>query len=184
MNTTTETELGMEVAISLKKPSAWSGGVHTGERLGAEQRAAIRDLWGRGWSKKKIAEELGHSRNTVAEIIDEDGEVGAHLRETRQTRQLVEEEELRRVRAEVIEQKQEEGKLSVADLNSALLIAGVGIRDAGGSAPQRVEVRVEHEFHAAAALMAGSAQPVARAAASFAPVIEAEVVGEEVGASR
>ncbi len=167
------TELGLAVPVTLKKPSAWSGGEHDGSRLTPEHRAQIRALWAQGMSKLKISQELKHSRNTIAEVIDEDGEIGAHLRETRATRMLVEEEDLRRMRAEVIEEQAEKGKLKIGDLNSAMMIGSIAIKDAGGSAPQRIEVSVEHEFKAAAELMAGSAsrQPV-----SFAPVMEAEIV--------
>jgi hypothetical protein len=86
---------------------------------------------------------------------------------------LVEEEDLRRMRAEVIEDQSDKGKLKIGDLNSAMMIGSIAIKDAGGSAPQRLEVTVEHEFKAAAELMTGSAsrQPV-----SFAPVLEAELV--------
>lgn len=165
-------DLGMTVPVSLKKTSAWSGGEHDGSRLTPEQRAKIRALWAHGFSKLAISKELKHSRNTIFEVIDENGEIGAHLRETRATRMLVEEEDLRRMRAEVIEDKADKGKLSVGDLNSAMMIGSIAIKDAGGSAPQRIEVSVEHEFHAAAALMTGGArQPV-----SFAPVMEAEIV--------
>jgi hypothetical protein len=170
------TELGIQVPVSVPKPSAWSGGEHSGERLTQEQRAQIRDLWTRGYSKLKISKELQHSRNTIAEVIDQDGEIGAHLRETRATRMLVEEEDLRRQRAEVMEEKADAGKLSVGDLNSAMMISSIAIKDAGGSAPQRIEVSVEHEFHAAATLMNGGArQPV-----SFAPVMQAVTSGERL----
>lgn len=168
----TTTELGMSVPVTLKKPSAWSGGEHDGSRLTAEQRASIRALWAQGLSKLAISKQLGHSRNTIAEVIDENGEIGAHLRETRATRMLVEEEDLRRMRAEVIEDLADNKKLKVGDLNSAMMIGSIAIKDAGGSAPQRIEVSVEHEFKAAAELMTGGArQPV-----SFAPVMEAELV--------
>lgn len=169
----TTTELGMSVPVTLKKPSAWSGGDHDGSRLTVEQRAQIRALWAQGRSKLAISKELKHSRNTIAEVIDEDGEIGAHLRETRATRMLVEEEDLRRMRAEVMEDLHDKDKLKVGDLNSAMMIGSIAIKDAGGSAPQRIEVSVEHEFHVAAALMTGAAtrQPV-----SFAPVVEAEIV--------
>jgi len=170
------TELGLKVPVTVPKPSAWSGGEHSGERLTQDQRAQIRDLWTRGYSKLKISKELGHSRNTIAEVIDQDGEIGAHLRETRATRMLVEEEDLRRQRAEVMEDKADAGKLSVGDLNSAMMISSIAIKDAGGSAPQRIEVSVEHEFHAAATLMNGGArQPV-----SFAPVMQAVTAGERL----
>ena len=168
----TTTELGMTVPVTLKKPSAWSGGEHDGSRLTPEQRASIRALWAQGLSKLAISKQLGHSRNTIAEVIDENGEIGAHLRETRATRMLVEEEEFRRQRAEVLEDLEATGKRKMSDLNSALMIASIAIKDAGGSAPQRIEVSVEHEFKAAAELMTGGArQPV-----SFAPVMEAELV--------
>lgn len=169
----TTTELGMSVPVTLKKPSAWSGGEHDGSRLTVEQRASIRALWAQGKSKLAISKELKHSRNTIAEVIDEDGEIGAHLRETRATRMLVEEEDLRRMRAEVMEDLADSKKLKMGDLNSAMMIGSIAIKDAGGSAPQRIEVSVEHEFHVAAALMTGAAtrQPV-----SFAPVMEAEIV--------
>lgn len=172
MSELTTTELGLEVPVTLKKPSAWSGGEHDGTRLTAEQRAQIRSRWAQGCSKLAISKELKHSRNTIAEVIDEDGDIGAHLRETRATRMLVEEEDLRRMRAEVMETLHDKDKLKVGDLNSAMMIGSIAIKDAGGSAPQRIEVSVEHEFHAAAALMTGGTrQPV-----SFAPVMEAEVV--------
>jgi hypothetical protein len=169
----TTTELGMSVPVTLKKPSAWSGGEHDGSRLLPEQRAQIRALWAQGKSKLAISKELQHSRNTIAEVIDEDGAIGAHLRETRATRMLVEEEDLRRLRAEVIEDQSGKGKLKIGDLNSAMMIGSIAIKDAGGSAPQRLEVTVEHEFKAAAELMTGSA---ARQPVSFAPVLEAELV--------
>lgn len=169
----TTTELGLTVPVTLKKPSAWSGGEHDGSRLTGEQRAQIRALWAQGLSKRAISVELKHSRNTIAEVVDEDGEIGAHLRETRATRMLVEEEDLRRMRAEVIEEQADKGKLKIGDLNSAMMIGSIAIKDAGGSAPQRIEVSVEHEFKAAAELMAGSA---ARQPVSFAPVMEAEIV--------
>lgn len=171
----TTTELGLEVPVSVPKPSAWSGGGHSGERLTVEQRAQIRALWARGMSKLAISKELKHSRNTIAEVIDENGEIGAHLRETRATRMLVEEEDLRRMRAEVLEDLAEKDKLKVADLNSAMMIGSIAIKDAGGSAPVRVKVEVEHEFKMAAELMAGGTK--AKAAPFMpAPVMEAEVV--------
>jgi hypothetical protein len=167
---------GEPLPVTLQKPKAWSGGEHDGSRLTPEQRAQIRALWGQGLSKLKISQQLHHSRNTIAEVIDEDGQIGAHLRETRATRMLVEEEDLRRMRAEVMEDKAAVGKLSVGDLNSAMMIGSIAIKDAGGSAPQRIEVSVEHEFKAAAELMSGGGmrQPV-----SFAPApdfIEAEII--------
>lgn len=174
-NVENEPGLGMVVPVNLKPPSAWSGGEHSGERLLPEQRAQIRALWARGWSKLKIAKELKHSRNSIAAVIDEDGEIGAHLRETRATRMMIEEEDLRRQRAEVIEKKADAGKLSVADLNSAMMIAGIGIKDAGGAAPVRVKIDVEHEFHVAAELMAGTQQQSARPFMPP-PVIEAEIL--------
>ena len=167
---------GEPLPVTLQKPKAWSGGEHDGSRLTPEQRAQIRALWGQGLSKLKISQQLHHSRNTIAEVIDEDGQIGAHLRETRATRMLVEEEDLRRMRAEVMEDRAAVGKLSVGDLNSAMMIGSIAIKDAGGSAPQRIEVSVEHEFKAAAELMSGGGmrQPV-----SFAPApdfIEAEII--------
>lgn len=174
VNVMSTEELGLNVPVTLPKPSAWSGGQHSGERLTPVQRAEIRALWSQGFSKKKISEQLKHSRNTIAEVIDEDGEIGAHLRETRATRMLVEEEDLRRQRAEVMETLADGNKLKVGDLNSAMMISSIAIKDAGGSAPQRIEVSVEHEFHAAAALMNGGAGQ----AVSFAPVMQALKQGE------
>lgn len=179
------TELGMTVPVNLKKPaSAWSGGEHTGERLTPEQRAEIRDLWAAGKSKSKIAKETGHSRNTVASIIDGDPEVGDHLRKTRATRMLVAEEDYRRVRDELMQDLEASGKLKMADLTNAMMVASVAVRDAGGAEPQRLEVSVDHSFKDAAELMNGGAT---REPLAFAPIpktIEAELVLEPAALSK
>lgn len=169
------TELGMRVPVSLPLPSAWSGGVHDGSRITAEERAEIRQLWVDGHSKKKIAELTRHSRNTIAAAVAPTEEVAEHLRKTRAARMLLHEEELLRVRDEVIEEKYNAGKLSIGDLNSALMIGGIAIKDAGGAAPMKMELKVEHEFSMAASLMAG--MPGMKPSAPFAPpppVLEAE----------
>jgi hypothetical protein len=170
-------DLGLEVPVSLEKPpTAWVGGEHSGERLTAAQRAEIRAQWAAGKSKSKIATELKHSRNTVAAVIDEDGDIGEHLRQTRATRMLVEEEDLRRMRSEVLGDLEEKGKLKPGDLTNAMMVASIAAKDAGVAAPQRVEIAVEHDFSAAAALMNGGE---ARQPLAFAPIpktIEAETV--------
>jgi len=56
------------------------------------------------------------------------------------------------------------------------MIGGIAIKDAGGAAPMRIEVSVEHEFKAAAELMAGSTVHVAAPFAPVPPVIEAELI--------
>lgn len=157
---TERTELGLDVGVSLPAPSAWSGGVHSGERLTPDQRAVIRQLWVEGHSKKKIAELTKHSRNTIAEVVAPTAEVEEFLRKSRAARMLLHEEELLRVRDEVIERKYLDGKLSVGDLNSALMIGGIAIKDAGGAAPQRIRVEADPSLLMAAQIFSGQFKPV------------------------
>lgn len=172
---TTTTELGLEVPVSLPVTSAWPGGEHDGSRLTLEQRAEIRQLWVEGHSRKKIAEMTKHSRNTVREVIAPTSEVAEHLRSTRASRMLIEEEDMLRLRSELIEAKGD--KVSIGDVNSALMIGGIAIKDAGGAAPLKVEMKIEHEFHMAAGLMAGGiAEQKAVVFAPAPPVLEMEEV--------
>ena len=173
MSETLTTELGMDVPLKPLLESGWSGGEHSGERLPESERQKILSLYAQNWSAKKIAEETHHSRNTIAAILATP-ENAARLRETRAARHLVAEDLLLRDRDEVIERLSALGKLKLSDINSALMIGGIAIKDAGGAAPLRIEVNVEHEFKAAASLMAGSSVNVSFATAP--PVLEAELI--------
>ena len=170
----TQARLPMEVTVSLPKSDPWPGGEHDGSRLTQAHRAEIRRLWVDGHSRKKIAEMTKHSRNTVREVIAPTPEVAEHLRGTRAARMLIEEEDMLRLRSELIEAKGD--KVSIGDVNSALMIGGIAIKDAGGAAPQRIEVKIEHGFSAAATLMAGAAKALPSAFAPAAPVMDAEEV--------
>jgi AraC-like DNA-binding protein len=175
MSDTTTTELGMAVAVKPLLPSGWSGGEHSGERLPESERQRILELYAQNWSAKKIAEETKHSRNTIAAILATPDNA-ARLRETRAARHLVAEDLLMRDRDDLLETLSKSGKLKLSDINSALMIGGIAIKDAGGAAPMRIEVSVEHEFKAAAKLMAGSTVHVAAPFAPVPPVIEAELI--------
>lgn len=172
--------LPLDVPVSLPIISAWPGGEHDGSRLTSEQRSEIRQLWVEGHSRKKIAEMTKHSRNTVREVIAPSAEVAEHLRNSRAARMLIEEEDMLRLRSELIEAKGD--KVSISDVNSALMIGGIAIKDAGGAAPLKVEMKIEHEFHMAAGLMAGGL--VEQKAVVFAPappVLEVEYADIEKG---
>lgn len=170
-------ELGLNDERREPPPRAWSGGEHSGERLSSAERKLILDLMAEGLSDSEIRRRTGHSRNTIASIAASP-ERAAWLKETRAARMLAEEDSLMRERTALIEDLESRGKLKLSDLNSAMMITGIGIKDAGGSAPVRIEVGVEHSFKDAAGLMAGVplAQGKERAASAFAPVQEAEVV--------
>lgn len=162
--------LDLDVPVSLPKPSAWSGGKPDGSRLTEEQRAEIYQRHMDGQSTFKIAREMKHGRNTIAALLKpDDPAVGEHLQATRKARQLHEEEDLLRLRREVLEDKAEAGKLSVADLNSAVMIAGIGIKESGGAAPQRIRVEVDVNHHLAAQVFSGQFKPAPL-------VMEAEVI--------
>jgi len=172
---TVTTEIGLSIPIQDALPNPWKGGVHSGVRLTPEQRNQVMELLAENLSDSEISKRLGHSRNTIAALAADPARA-AWLKEHRAARLLAAEDSLLRSRTELIGELEDTGKLKVADLNSALMITGIGIKDAGGSAPQRLEVTVEHEFSVAAQLMAGGQdrQPV-----SFAPspdIIEAELV--------
>jgi hypothetical protein len=177
--TTTTTELGMDVPVKPLLPSGWSGGTHSGERLPEVERQKILELYAQNWSAKKIAEETKHSRNTIAAILATPDNA-ARLRETRAARHLVAEDLLMRDRDEVMEKLSASGKLKLSDINSALMIGGIAIKDAGGAAPLRIEVSVEHEFKAAAELMAGSAVQSGAAFALTPPILEAELIDPQI----
>jgi hypothetical protein len=167
------TELGFPVDVREAPPPAWSGGTHDGSRLPPTERKIILDLMAEGCSDSEIRRRTGHGRNTIAAIAASP-ERAAWLKETRQARMLAAEDSMLRERDALIEKLEISGKLKLSDLNSAAMITGIAIKDSGGSAPMRVEVKHEHGFALAAELMAGGAR--VSAAASFAPVHEAEVV--------
>lgn len=171
-----ETELGMVVPVKEAPPPAWSGGVHDGSRLPPTERKIILDLMAEGLSDSEIRRRTGHGRNTIAAIAASP-ERAAWLKETRQARMLAAEDSLMRERDALMDDLHDKGKLKLSDINSAVMITGIGIKDSGGSAPVRVEVSVEHEFKMAAELM--TAGGFTNAAASFAPpppAMEAEMV--------
>lgn len=162
----------MNVPVSLKKPAAWSGGEHDGTRLTPEQRAQIYQYHLDGWSTFKIARELGHSRNTITALLKPDDPMTAeHLQGTRKARQLHLEHDLMLLRAEIMEEKAKDKKLSVADVTAAIMVAGVGIKESGGSAPQRIRVEADPSLLMAAQIFSGQFKPVLTA-----PVMEAEVI--------
>lgn len=168
-------ELPMEVPVSLPKPSVWKGGVHDASRLTPAQRADIYDRHLNGDSTFKIARELGHSRNTIAALVrTDDPAVAEHLQSTRKARQLQEEDDLLRLRAEVMASKAEANKLSVGDLNSAVMIAGIGIKESGGAAPQRIRVEADESLLLAAQMFSGQFKAV-----KAGPVIDVPSVGKE-----
>ena len=168
------TELGLEDEVREVPPGAWSGGVHDGSRLPETERKKILDLMVEGLSDSEIRRRTGHGRNTIAAVAASP-ERAAWLKETRAARMLSAEDSLMRERLELIDELVDAGKLKLSDVNSALMITGIGVKDAGGSAPVRMEVKVEHEFRQAAELMAGGTR--VSAASVFAPVVvEAEMV--------
>lgn len=162
----------MVVEVREAPPPAWSGGVADGSRLRPEERKMILDLMTEGLSDSEIRRRTGHGRNTIAAVAASP-ERAAWLKETRAARMLAAEDSLMRERDALIDELVDKGKLKLSDVNSAVMITGIGIKDAGGSAPMRLEVSVEHEFKQAAALMAGGQRT--SAASVFAPVVEAEV---------
>lgn len=167
------TELGMVVDTIPPPPNPWQGGQHDGSRLSLTEQTLIRDLFMEGASISEIRVKTGHSRNTISKLLATP-QMAAQLRELRAARLLLEEEALMRERADVIETLADKGKLKLSDLNSALMITGIGIKDAGGAAPQRLEVKVEHGLSAAAELMASSGRRTAPFMPT--PVQEAELV--------
>lgn len=168
---TVKTELGLEVGVSLKKPDAWPGGIHSGERLTPDQRAEIYQRNMDGQSTFKIAAEMKVGRNTIAALLKpDDPAVTEHLQATRKARQLQEEDDLLRLRGEVMAEKAEAGKLSVGDLNSAVMIAGIGIKESGGAAPVRIRVEADPSLIMAAQIFSGQFKPVA------APVVDVEEI--------
>jgi DNA-binding transcriptional MerR regulator len=169
-----KTELGMIVDTREPPPPAWSGGEHDGTRLDALERKHIMDLFAEGCSLSEIRRRLGHGRNTIAAVLARP-EVAEKLRETRAARMLLEEEALLRERSDLIDDLSKRGKLKLSDLNSGLMITGIGIKDAGGAAPTRVKVEVEHEFKMAAELMTAGTKTEAKPFMP-APVMEAELV--------
>lgn len=171
-------ELGLGDERREPPPRAWSGGEHDGTRLSSTERKLILDLMAEGDSDSEIRRKTGHSRNTIA-AISASPERAAWLQETRKARMLAEEDSLMRERTALIEDLEMKGKLKLSDINSAVMITGIGIKDAGGSAPVRMEVKVDHEFSLAAELMAGGGGTRVNAAAAFAPVHEAEIVGRK-----
>lgn len=161
--------LPMDVPVSLPKPSAWTGGDRTGERLTPEQRAEIYQRHMDGQSTFKIAREMKHSRNTIAALLKpDDPAVGEHLQATRKARMLHEEDDILRLRREVMEDKAEAKKLSVSDLTGAAMVASIAIKESGGAAPQRIRVEADPSLIMAAQIFSGQFKPAS-------PVIDVPV---------
>lgn len=189
---TEQPDLPMDVPVSLPKPgTAWSGGEHDGSRLKPEQRAEIYQRHMDGQSTLKISKEMKVSRNTIDALVKpDDPQVAEHLQSTRKARLLAKEDELMRIRDEVMEEKAKMGmgKLSIGDLNSALMINGIGIKESGGAAPQRIRVEADPSLIMAAQIFSGQFKPALAlpepAVRVPAPVMEAEVVGEDAETGR
>jgi predicted DNA-binding protein YlxM (UPF0122 family) len=153
-------------------PVVWTGGKPSGVRLSRDQRELVKSLFLADCSFSEIAKQTGHGRKTIAAVIAADPELVNQLKEQRLARLLVEDAMLHDDRVEVMDAKRESGKLSVADLNSAIMINGIAMKDAGGAAPRRVILEADPSLAAAAALFAGTPMK------ATGPVVEAEVVEE------
>jgi hypothetical protein len=154
-------------------PVAWTGGKPSGIRLTREEREVIKAMFLAGCSRAEIERQTKHGRKTIAAVIAADPELVNQLKEARQSRLLVEEHFLHEEREEAIEKKRATGKLSVAEMNSAIMINGILIKDSGGAAPRRVILEADPSLAAAAALFAGA--PVKPQS----PVHEAEIIEPE-----
>jgi len=157
------------------RPVAWTGGKPSGERLTREERQHIKDLFVAGCSRLEIEGLTKHGRKTIAAVIASDPELVKQLAETRAARALVEEALLHEERSDAIDKKRVAGKLSVADLNSAIMINGILIKDSGGAAPKRIRLEADPSLVLAAQLFSG-ANIAVQPTTNPAPVQEAEII--------
>lgn len=171
----TTTELGMEVPVTLPVPKVpWSDGEHDGSRLTVEERTKVMELLAENMSDNKIAEQTGHSRNTIAALRAHPARA-KWLQETRAARHLAREESLMLEADEIRGELRDKDKLKLADLTSAQMISSIAIKEAGGSAPQRIRVEADPSLIMAAQIFSGQFKPVLSA-----PVMEAEIVEPQV----
>jgi hypothetical protein len=166
----TEQPALLEVPATLPPATAWSGGVHDGSRLTEDEKFVVRTLWADGLSLREIAKQTKHGRNTIEALISNPA-YAEELKLTRAHRALVREEILSREQMDVIMEKRDDGKASIADLTNARMVESIVIKEAGGAAPTRIIVEADQTFLQAAALF-GAAAPHS----PVRPVQEAEIV--------
>jgi len=145
------------------------------KRVDPDTLVRVRELKAQGAKYLSIMEDTGLPRATIAAILAADGTLVETLQKNRAARMMVEEDMLMEERADAIEKRREAGKLSVSDLTNAVMVNGIIIKDAGGSAPTRIKHEADPSLVLAAQLFAGAFKPVT-VTVPQGPVQEAELV--------
>lgn len=145
------------------------------KRATPEQIQAVRRLRDEGADFQDIADEMGLKLRVVTAIAMSDSDVVKALQETRASRALVLEAVSMEATTRAIESRLESGKLTVAEVANATMIANTMVRDTIGAAPIRVRIEADENVMAAMNLFGGGAKMLPPKA----EIIEAEMIRQD-----